>query len=429
MKRRISTEFWGVESDILYSVRKKEFYFYEIEFEKIHRKYGGRKYYSSQTGLSGAGYIEPEEKDNDIIFFGSYRIDIKGVEQRIKKVYLVREDGQVRQEGKEIFGYVPIKGHKGFDFDFPVVLSDGRKVCFVTEEEVQETLLCWNEQEGQTKEFVYFKSSGEKELLKWELFNPHKFTKLDALRFVDLKKIKENQEIIENHKEEDESLFSRKLRIVREKGEKKWFHLNKNNIFDYFWAKDPREIKGGIVNGWNGNGKGFFWKRVHDRVLSFMEIKRKSLSKGKYELEKISPDWVSRDSLIWVEFEEDLEILEFYSKDVSHFQEYFERKCLEKARKDFIYAIRQHKTKKQEAREILKMMEKSKDIPIRIQDSLEVGNCLRGTEIFIKENNISLDEDGYVYIRDLLENPNIKNMLNEFSFRKTISYKLLSEED
>ena len=140
--KRIKVGFWGGLSDVLFSTKDGRFYFYEIESEEVHCKYGGQQYYVSRSGMSGAGFLLPKDENNDIILFGTYRVDIKGTEQAIKKVYSVNEEETNWNRGletkKPIFGYTPIRAHKGFDFNFPIILTDGKKVCFVRVEDVKE---------------------------------------------------------------------------------------------------------------------------------------------------------------------------------------------------------------------------------------------------------------------------------------------------
>ena len=419
--KRIKVGFWGGLSDVLFSTKDGRFYFYEIESEEVHCKYGGQQYYVSRSGMSGAGFLLPKDENNDVILFGTYRVDIKGTEQAIKKVYSVNEEETNWNRGletkKPIFGYTPIRAHKGFDFNFPIILTDGKKVCFVRVEDVKETLLCWEEKIGQKKELEWFDSFGKPHVLQWEFFNPSKFQKVNALRFIQLYEPREARKILEV--EEDTSLFSKKIGIVKDKGKDRWFH-SENGFFDVLWDQDPRNKTDEIAAGWRSEGDGFYWRRASNGVECFMEIERQKLSNGKYVVQEETPKWI--------DFEEFLEVLEFYSQDIQHFKDYFHRKVLAKARKDYIYASKRNKDTEKERESTLNTMKKNADIVLCVQDSLDTGNCIEGTKNFLSENNIHLDEDGYCKIGDILKNPNLAKMLKNFSFRKVIELKLLPED-
>ena len=69
-KDRIDVDFGGGYDSIIYSVKENRFYSYEQETEEVHSRYAGRQYYSSRSGMSGAGFLEVDPANNDLILFG-----------------------------------------------------------------------------------------------------------------------------------------------------------------------------------------------------------------------------------------------------------------------------------------------------------------------------------------------------------------------
>ncbi len=404
--KRIKVEYADGFSTIIYSARRDGFFCYEEQAEEIHEIYGGKKYYTSRTGMSGAGYLEPEPKDNDIILFGCYRQGKGG--QMISQVHNIDGD-------HPIFGYVPIKGHTEIVNSrvLPFVLTDGRKVAFVEAWEVKETILSWQKIEGKEINVPLINIFGNKENLYFSLYNPHKYRGVRATRFVDLRWIREQMKSVElEDLADNNNVFAKKLSISRlsiseEAAYKNWYHLNLDRVFDRVWNTSPREIIGEIISGWNSEGDGFYWRRAKNGIDAFMEIERSSLTNGKYVVEDETQNLLN--------FEEFINVLEWYSKDISFFKKYFKRKCTLKARKDYVFA----KKRKEESINIRELMERNLDTKICIQDSLDSGNCLSGTEDFIKRYKIQLDH-GYCLVRNILKNTEVKALLKNFDFQKVI---------
>lgn len=397
--KRIDLEFGQGSDAILFSAKSGKFFSFEKNGKELHELYGGKTYYTSRTGLTGAGYLEIGPADNDLIRFGYYRTDAR-CEQRIETVHTVN--------GRPIFGYSPITSHGGIDHSKPFVLSDGHKVAFVSCWDVRTTLLEWDELRGKEINIEYYTSGGYEYTHTSELYNPQHFRGVRFTRFVNL----ESERRDTNGLGPDSSLFARKLSICEYEG--KFFHLNVDGIFDKMWETDPREIKGEVVNGWIGEGNGLYWRRRRDDIETFIEIKRADFAGGKYVVESETGEWL--------DYEQNFSVLEWFSKDAEEWREYFVPKLTLKARQDYVYA-RQSK-----GIDTRRLMEKNPDTLICIQDSLDTGNCLTGTQSFIKRYNIEVNDDGCTTVKELLRNEKVGEILKDFSFQKVVHYKLLDPD-
>ena len=108
--KKANVSFGGGSSSVLFSVRDGRFFDYEKDTEELHTRYGGKQYYHSCSGMSGAGFLTDE---GDLISFGHYRSDA-GHEQSRATVHRTKS-------GQEIFGYAPTISHGGIDNSMPFV--------------------------------------------------------------------------------------------------------------------------------------------------------------------------------------------------------------------------------------------------------------------------------------------------------------------
>jgi len=400
MGKRIEVRFSGGYDSILYSVKDNRFYSYEREIDELHARYGGRQYYSSRSGLSGAGFLEVDPANNDLIIFGYYRTDAC-CEQHRETVHLV--------DGQPVFGYAPIISHEGIDNNAPFVLTDGSKVAFVSAWNVRDILLGWKEIEGKEIELTWYDQYGYAGRLTFQLYNPDHFRGVRATRFIDLRYAREQKGDLQPRYE---VLFERKLNICTNGS--RWFHLHIDGFLDLMWDEDPRQIVGEIVAGWQGTGDGLYWRRGRTGVEAFIEIPRASLNGGKYVVEGETSEWI--------DYEENFSVLEWFSKEVDEWKEYFRSKLLTKARQDYVYA------RQRAGIDTRRLMEQNREVRICVQDSLDVGNCPVGTQQFIEKYRIEADEDGCTTIGELLDNEHIDEMLRNFAFQKVIHHKLVDPD-
>lgn len=399
---RIDMSFGRGRDTVIYSVRSNSFYSYEIDRKKLHARYGGKQYYFSNSGLSGAGYLEPDPAENDIIVFGSYQTDAN--EQKIATVHSFG--------GHTIFGYAPISAHRGITNGYPFVLTDGEKVIFCPFNEVRENLLGWDDldwAEGKKIKVTYFDWDGESYSPTFTLLNPNRYMGINAVRFVDLRAAREcvgHSRFL--------SIFEEKVRIVEHENDDRWFHLSFDGYFDALWNQDPRQIEGEIASGWYGAGNGFYWRRGRRGVQAFMEMERSLIFDGKYV--------VKDKTSFYVDYEQNFSPLEWYSLTTEGWKEYFLSKCLRKARQDYVYAITCVGV------DTRRLMEQNLEEMICVQDSLDCGNCSPGTNAFISRHGINLNADDCISVKDLLDNEGIEKMLLNFDFQKVIHQKLVDPD-
>jgi hypothetical protein len=252
-EKRIECSFGGGSDTPILDLQQGILYSYELNRAELHNKFGGMQYYSSRSGLSGAGFI-PLTNTNSLVKFGWYRTDIFRYEQHRE---LITDN---------IWGYAPIKSHGGIDHTKPVVLTDGTKVAFVNESEIVSVLADWNNFYSYEINFEYFLTDGIERNNSFLFYNPHKFRGVNPLRFIDLSDLQ-----IEQYEHVGDSLHA-KLSIV--KTEAGYFHLNKLGYYDQFFKEDPHILSGVEINGFSLLGDGFIVRREGNSMNVFMEIDR-----------------------------------------------------------------------------------------------------------------------------------------------------------
>ena len=402
MMKTLAVEYSGEKDSILFSVIENKFFSYESDNTFLHEKYGGRQYYRSRTGLSGAGYLP---LGNDLVLFGFYRVDTKAAFQKREVVHLL--DGN-----QPVFGYVPIQAHQGINTKYPVVLTDGGRITFVWMGDVVETLLSWEQLEFERKELKYYDKYGNGTYHDFGLYNPNKYRGVRATRFIDLRNaIADADQAV---KEAGElPLFYKRLHIVPCNGY--WFYRHVDRFLSQKWTTDPATIiDEEIVDGWKQTDEHLTYRQGRYKVEAFMEVERATLSDGKYVVKGETPKYI--------DYEKDFSILEWYSvNSIIDHKEYFKKKLRAKAREDYIYA------RQRSGIDTKRLMENNQDLVVCIQDSLEAGNCLVGIEGFIKRFQIVPDSKGCVTFSTLLKNKEINRMVKDFNFQKVIATKVESE--
>ena len=100
----INLEFGGGLTTLFLELRKSGLRVldYELDYAYIHRKCGGRRYYTSHSGLSGAGWIKSLK---DLIQVGYYRCDTK---------YPMYDSHPFYMNGCEVEIFLPYNLHGGF---------------------------------------------------------------------------------------------------------------------------------------------------------------------------------------------------------------------------------------------------------------------------------------------------------------------------
>lgn len=386
--KKIEVGFSGGMDSILFSITRNEFFSYEQQKEEIHKKYGGKQYYESRTGLSGDGFLEPEAGKNDLIGFGFYRTDAL---EQTSPVQVYENNDVV------IYGYAPYRSHNGIDSEYPFVLTDGSKFVLLRSYQVKLAISEWGEISGKELSIKYFNEYGER-YKKVEFCKREKFDRCPNIaRFLEMADARE----FAGNLEPVGSFFGEKLNVFP-KG-LNWYHKNTVGFFDQMWSSDPRTIEGEIVNGWCGTGNGLFWRRRENFVECFMEIKRNELNNGKYYISGETPEFV--------EYEAKFNVIDWFSQDN---YEMLMEKVIAKAKEDFLYAI------KRSGRSTKSLMQANPEVVISIEDSFSVGNCESGTRQFMSQYGIETES---ISVRELLQNENIDRIVKRFDFQKIIEKK------
>lgn len=106
---------------------------YEYDTEEIHRLLGGKRYYVSRSGNSGAGYVTRIPQEVGFIPVGLYRADVSpsGLDYDRSFIRAIR-----CEQGRDMWIYLPYASHSGVVADTPAVIvakdTWSFNGCFVT---------------------------------------------------------------------------------------------------------------------------------------------------------------------------------------------------------------------------------------------------------------------------------------------------------
>ena len=251
MRKKIGVSFSGGQDTIVMAARTGEILSYENDKDLLHSRYGGRQYYYSRSGLSGAGYLEPRAQDNDLVELGFYRVDAN------EKLHPKNSPfGGMRI-------YAPISSHRGVEKTYPVVVVQHDQVVFAPVWDLLGTIRGFNSLGFQEKEVKYYLPPDPSCIeFTWGLHNPHKYRGVRATRFLSIPG--------------EESFFSGTgflgLKLHIQEFEGIYFHRHRDGYWDLCF-ENPREVDGEIAEGWVGDGEGLFWRRndLGGQVQVFIE--------------------------------------------------------------------------------------------------------------------------------------------------------------
>jgi hypothetical protein len=267
---RINVEFGGGADAVFFDITRREVISYEMAAQGVfHSRYGGKVYYRSRTGLSGAGWYD-SSRAHQLIKFGWYRPEyILGQE---------RQQVAVTSDNYTLYGYLPIKLHEGIDRTMPAVLvqfgglffDHPPVVAFVPSDHIDQAIRDWHKIAEEAK-LVKIPYCNLFHAYKWEqstfhvkFWNQHRFRGVNLVRFLEgmLDPIKEKSGLgaDERNKINTTSLLSEHLHIYPVAGQ--WAHWNALGYCDKVWSQDPRELTGPLAEGWNALGDGVFARRA-----------------------------------------------------------------------------------------------------------------------------------------------------------------------
>jgi hypothetical protein len=106
------------------------------------------------------------------------------------------------------------------------VLTDGAKVAFVSNCDVRDTLLKWQEIKGKEIKLIHYNRYGDNVEITFQLYNPNHFVGVKATRFIDLRGAREETKAVQFEESDYDSVFARKLSISKKVDCDSWFHIN-----------------------------------------------------------------------------------------------------------------------------------------------------------------------------------------------------------
>lgn len=421
MATKIDVEYGRGKDTPLFSITENKFYLYGQESNVLHTRYGGKQYYESRSGKSGAGFFQPTIGENDLIVFGHYRTDVSSVhEQRCRIVWQFVQ----HMDLEPIFGYAPLDYHGGkIDQKRPFILSDGQTVVFLQDNEILETLKNWKKildnEENQLTTInitVYHPRTGAPEKVSYYLYNPHGFCGVNALRFVDLRRFRPTDNDRANYPSDNRISVRRMIltKIINielnddlERIEVPlWLFTDKLGYFNTRLDVDPLKIRGEIGDGWCGDGHGLIWKQGRYYVSTILEMRRRVLSRV------VGATMTFPGASEWVEYEEDISVLDWYTMKSGERYQHMLQKLVEKTRKEAFL----HFADEKYSQTFQNLLQEHREFIITIQDSLDSGNCWPGTNQFLEEYNLPNE----ISLGALLDHKQWLEMIKYWSFRKVL---------
>lgn len=258
---------WSPEYGFLY-------YHPEHDRDRLHELYGGKNYYISLTGKTGAGYLNPSPKDL-LVEFGFYCVD-RGHGPGNQQKMTVGNSGEAA-----IFGYCPIvtQGLPKWK-KYPIVLTDGQKITFVHPDYVSETIREWDNLSWDKAieikvdyikaDFVCF----AKKELEFKLLTNY-FRGVNALRFADLRKAqqeaKELIRVIKDGNYNAQNLWEQNLNVYYDGYSRVFVYDLMRIVKDVIFIKDeqwPVEINGWAVE--RNDSKIFCYRQNRTDVEAFV---------------------------------------------------------------------------------------------------------------------------------------------------------------
>lgn len=393
MKRRISLEWSGEGFTTLWTMDHGFLHYHPAHQAKlIHELFGGENYYVSRTERTGAGYITPKAQDI-IVPFGSYRTDVRGPEHQSRRI-VGHHDG-----GKPIFGYHPVENGGLPDGNYPIVLTDGRKIYFARLPMVAPALRIWDDLPWLTAKQINFAY-----LDMWGLCYSHQTILLlnnslygiDALRFADLRAARREAEMI-LQASEPVHYWMDILGIYRPNQGDHYVVYNKQH--DFFYKKFP-------INEWPAEVNG--WAIRHDSDIDKLFCYRQNNDLVRAMVVNLATD---------AEYEQTYSVYEFRPAEVigGLYSRLYAKE--EKNKKLQLAALSR-------TEELRKTMEQRPDTVVTVADSEQAGNCPDGTRDFLKRYNLPEEN----LFSDLLKHPDFKEMFEGVYFRRVITHVLKKEE-
>ena len=411
--QRVSYSFGGGSGTVLLSLNNKKLFFSynQNDREGLHDLYGGKQYYSSRSGSSGAGFLCPTAEQNDLLEIpGTYRANI---------TYL-SEAWPCEIMGTKLM--VPVEG---ITENCPAVVEKNGELFFFSYAwEVIDALLGkfpearnkvvykYLDNEFQLKEFEVLWGGNHMGIQNGKPYHlPYPFEAYVSL----LKHMPCTLEI-----EELGSFILNKMNLGitenKKLVQKGYFGFPKEVIEGELFPKDNFRS---WSHGWVTKGFGpfkFVYKRVSggSKVYAVLEAVPSEINEKYSVLENTSMEYE-----LLVE-----NVVEWFSKPVEEWVEQMKNELIKKIRSQFLNSARWDQN--QQIEKVKQYLSENLDTVLTIEDSLATGNCIPGTESFMNEYSL---RKGEMICKDILAHKRLEEMLKNDRFRVVIINKFFKEED
>lgn len=403
MKRKISTHWQGDSISCFWTPDGVQRYHPGAgnDVEDLHRRYGGKCYYESRSGASGAGYLLPRPGDI-LIRLGFYRVDTGPGPGNQKREIVGTWENSQGWEDAPIWGYAPIVngGAPEDDYYLPIVLTDGMRICFVSQHHhsggpdaghfaraiANWDCLPWNEAREIVVPFHNYSGRTEKNFL----LLANGFRGVNALRFADLR---EAQDFARDQAEMcSSSRWSNVLDVGVQGGRVYVFDPLFGYVSDTF-SYAPTQSWPGQINGWDVDtespGKLFCYRQVSNFRVAAMAVNLET--DEEFEREFLAAIFDPEEAQ--TELFRELRNKERRAAVIARMEEYSENI-------------------------IRRTLEENPLMVVSLADSVAAGNCEYGTKRFLEQFGL----EGKCTARELLEHPQFDSLLKNAAFRKVIAY-------
>lgn len=421
---RIKYDFGQGSTTILFSLREKIFFNVANQEtrEELHKIYGGKQYYWSCSGLSGAGYLEPVE--NDLISLPIYRDGIK----HLSEAYPTKVNGVEMMVPVSIGRQNETRGLRERRPKLPkspivliVDVNGYRSDSIMTFVDNTETMLSvlrggkLSDDYVQTWEFKHLHGTisvkwwSDENLSSQKPRLPYKFSEFVKLFFpLKIEEAKNYWTFIS----EPESLIRKCLKLAKttQDGDVRCglFGLPVEKISEL-----SSRFQSGSFFSWSAGDwfstKNFIFRRNGEKIYAVYECKRNELS--------------SRFSEDLIEYEREFSVFDWYSRPAEEWISEMRKSAFDKAKDDFINTTRW--SIEEQTQKIKELLENNSDVMFFIADSLATGNCLPGTERFMEEFDIKEP----ISAKQLLEHKKFKEMLKNSRFLSVVLRKLFNPNE
>lgn len=400
--------------------------------EMLGAEEGSKQYYTSCSGCSGAGYIRFNPTKVHYEQCSWYRTDAGSVQQWIESkllpgwgIYVPTRNGNSDKRG-----FAP-------DQEDLVVLSNGKnllvdKLSWISGmiQELENGNIV-----GVEKKFHYLAPQHEQVDRRWERENPVEYTiracdnvrsrAYFLLRFVDLSNVSSWTSGPTSWIEEVAGL--RWHSPAEGYGKPQWIKLGFQDIpasyIDNLGFWDELELPISLNRGWKSLGEGFVMRTRGEKIQLGYENNVPQKLYEKIDEAKRGGMYISTSNY-WplVEFELELSSLEFYQNVPAALEKLIEgwKNKVGEIRKDLFRSLHSEKLRAEQGRDLKIRMAEHSELVVTTEDSFAVGNCVPGTEEFLKRFSLESPKT----LGELLAHRSIDEMLQNAYFRRVIERRL-----